>query len=357
MKVLHIITNTELGGAQSVCIFLANAASQEGNTVAVASMPGGYLWSQLDQNVLRFTVKTMVKPIRFFADIRCYLELKKIIMRFDPDVIHLHSSKAGALGRIAGMRYRNRIIYTVHGFDSICLRHRLFLPLERFLQHNCAAIVAVSNYDKIHLTEEKIHINVITIHNGIMPSKIAETKPFDSAGYKKVIMTIARISPQKRFVDFLDVASHRAMQDFLFVWVGGSAEKTLEELKQEYAIPPNVLLLGDYPDASSLLPYCDVFCLLTNYEGLPMTILEAMSQRKAIVASNVGGIPELVDDSNGILVNTEEETVIAIQQILSEDEKLKEMGEASFCKYTHHFTFEKMYYKYKRLYQTIFNNV
>jgi len=355
MRILHIITNTELGGAQSVCIFLANAAAQEQNTVAVASMPGGYLWDQLHPDIIRYPVKTMVKPISLFPDIRCYFELKKIIRCFGPDIIHLHSSKAGALGRIAGIKYKDRIVYTVHGFDSIRLRHRVFLPLERLLQRYCAAIVAVSCYDEMNLKKEKIYTNVLTIHNGVQSPKTAVLRPFDNSGYKKVIMTVARISPQKRFDGFLTVASHHEMQDFLFVWVGGAAGKTLDDLQQEYTIPPNVLLLGDYPDASSLLVYCDLFILLTNYEGLPMTILEAMAQGKVVVASAVGGIPELVDDSNGMLVKNDEDAVMAIHQLLADEEKLKQMEQISVYKYLNYFTFETMYHKYAELYKTIFN--
>ena len=115
------------------------------------------------------------------------------------------------------------------------------------------------------------------------------------------------------------------------------------------------MLLGDYAGASSLLVYCDLFMLLSDYEGMPMTILEAMSQRKAIVASNVGGIPELVDDSNGILVKTDEDAVIALQQLVNDDEKLKKMGQVSFHKYIQNFTFEQMYNKYYALYETIAN--
>ena len=72
MRILHIITNTELGGAQSVCIFLANAAAQEQNTVAVDSMPGGYLCDQFHHYILRYKVKTIVKQISIFTDIRFY---------------------------------------------------------------------------------------------------------------------------------------------------------------------------------------------------------------------------------------------------------------------------------------------
>lgn len=108
MKILHIITNTELGGAQTVCISLANMASDEGNIVAVASMNGGYLWDNLSSSVIQFKIKNMIKPIRLLPDLKCYFELKKVINEFAPDIIHLHSSKAGTLGRLAGFKYRKK---------------------------------------------------------------------------------------------------------------------------------------------------------------------------------------------------------------------------------------------------------
>ena len=353
MKILHVITNTELGGAQTVCIFLANMAACDGSTVAVASMPGGYLWNQLDKRIIRFTIESMVKPLCPYSDIKCYMQLKKHIEQFAPDIIHLHSSKAGALGRLAGRKYKNRIVYTVHGFDSIRLHYKMFLPLERWLQNYCGAIVAVSKYDEKNLRDAGITAHVHTIYNGIKLTGQTMLPPFDASSYKKVIMTIARISAQKRFAFFLQVAGHKDMKDYLFIWIGGAVEKTIDELRQEYTIPPNVLLLGDYPDASALLKYCDLFVLFTNYEGLPMTILEAMAQKKAVVASNVGGIPELIDDSNGILIQTDEAAVPSILSILNDENKSQTMGECSFTKYVHSFTLERMWKNYWKLYNEL----
>jgi len=353
MKILHIITNTELGGAQTVCISLANMASDEENIVAVASMDGGYLWDNLSSSVIQFKIKNMIKAIRLLPDLKCYFELKKVINEFAPGIIHLHSSKAGTLGRLAGFKYRKKIIYTVHGFDSIRLHHRIFLPLERFLQRFCGAIVAVSKYDEKKLYKEKITKNIKTIYNGISLNSVDSPKPFDSSSYKKVIMTIARISRQKRFESFLSIASDPVMKDYLFVWVGGSAEKSMDEIKKDYSIPSNVLLIGDYPKASSLLPYCDLFVLFSNYEGLPMTIIEAMAYKKAIVASNVGGISELVDVTNGALIETDDGAVEAIGAILQDDEKKAKMEKASFEKFSKFFTLDIMWKNYRSLYKEI----
>lgn len=354
MKILHIITNTELGGAQSVCISLANMASDEGNIVAVASMEGGYLWDNLFPSVIQFKIKNMIKPISLLPDLKCYFELKKVINTFSPDIIHLHSSKAAVLGRLAGKKYKKNIVYTVHGFDSIRIYHKIFLPLECFLQKRCGAIVAVSYYDEKNLRKEKITHNLQTIQNGIIRYEEKAVKPFDSAGYKKVVMTIARIAYPKNLDSFLSVASNPAMKGYLFVWVGGSVEKSMDEIKEEYYIPSNVLLLGDYPNASGILPYCDLFVLFSNYEGLPMTIIEAMAHKKAIVASNVGGIPELVDETNGVLVNSDSEAVTAIDKLLNKPELIEIMGQSSFKKYMQFFTMENMWKKYRSLYSELY---
>lgn len=353
MKILHIITNTELGGAQNVCISLANQATKAGNTVAVASMDGGYLWEHLAPTVIPLKIKSMIKQLHPIADIKCFFELKRTIKNFQPDIIHLHSSKAGALGRLAGKAYKNSIVYTVHGFDSIRLKHRFFLPLEYFLQNYCGAIVPVSKYDEKNLIKEKITKNVVTIQNGTVRPDKKQVCPYKKGSYKKIIMTIARISKPKKFDSFLQIAADPQMQKYLFVWVGGSKKKTIETIKQETAIPQNVILLGDYDNASSLIEYCDLFVLFSNYEGLPITIIEAMAQHKAIVASNVGGIFELVDESNGILINTDDEAVSSIEKILSDEKKLQLMEQASYEKYLENFTVEKMWDTYNHLYQQI----
>ena len=127
----------------------------------------------------------------------------------------------------------------------------------------------------------------------------------------------------------------------------------MDEIKKDYSIPSNVLLLGDYPNASSLLPYCDLFVLFSNYEGLPMTIIEAMAYKKAIVASNVGGISELVDVTNGALIETDDDAVEAIDAILQDDEKKAKMGKASFEKFSKFFTLDIMWKNYRSLYKEI----
>ncbi len=355
MKILHIITNTELGGAQKVCIELCHSAVNEGNTVALASMAGGYLWEQLPESCLQFQLKHMVKPIRLSKDVLAFFELKKILRKFNPDIIHLHSSKAGVLGRLAAFPHCRRVVYTVHGFDSIRLKYRIFLPLEKILQFFCGAIVGVSDYDNKNLNSEKIKKCVSTVYNGIDENTVAKATQFPVKTDKKIVMTIARISPPKKIQMFLDVAEQ--LPEYQFVWFGGSPEHTVEELPLIYKIPENVVLLGDIPNASSYIHFCDLFVLFSDFEGLPMTIIEAMSQKKAIVASNVGGIYELVDNSNGCLIeNTVDSACKAIRKILNDEELRLSMAEKSYQKFTTSLTLEKMWNCYKAIYKKLCKN-
>lgn len=356
MKILHIITNTELGGAQRVCIDLCNMAVSENNSVAVASMANGYLWNQLDRRVIQYQIKNLVKPISPKKDILVLFELRTIIKNFQPDIIHLHSSKAGVLGRLASIKNPKHIVYTVHGFDSIRLKHRIFLPIERLLQNFCGAIIGVSEYDKEKLLSEGIYKNVSVIYNGISEDNITKAKSLPcNIQNKKIIISIARISSQKNFPLFIEVAKN--LQEYTFIWIGNSSEHSTQNLYNVYSIPENVILLGDIPGASNYINLCDLFVLFSHFEGLPMTIIEAMSQKKAIVASNVGGIPELIDSSNGVLVsNNVEEICSAIKNIIENKKLLETMNNNSYKKYHSTFTLKTMWKNYKLVYYQLINH-
>ena len=352
MKVLQIITNTELGGAQRVCIDLALSAHKDNFTVAVASSEGGYLWDNLPKEIIQYPIPFLIKPIHFIKDLRVLLKIRSIIKKYKPDVTHLHSSKIGILGRLAAIGLKTKVIYTVHGFDSIRLNHRKFIHLERIFQQFTDYIVPVSEYDFNNLLKEKITKNLITIQNGVsIPCEKKHLSNNEKLKNKKIILTTARISPQKRFDFFISVARQFDPNEYIFIWIGGSTDKTLDELHTEYEIPENVIVTDHLTDANSYVHICDIFVLFSNYEGLPMTILEAMAQSKPIIASNVGGVSELVTKDNGFLIQTETEAVNAIKTLIDNSTFLESMGKASFDLYMKEFSLESMWKKYKKLYE------
>ena len=155
MRILQLITLSELGGAQSVVANLANQLSEIGYEVIVAAGEGdGKMWSMLRPEIEQVRCKHLRRALSPLNDFLTIIDFLKIYCKYKPDIIHLHSSKAGMLGRVAFPS--GKVIYTVHGFDSIRLAYRKFLPIERFMQRACKAIVGVSRYDERHLREERI---------------------------------------------------------------------------------------------------------------------------------------------------------------------------------------------------------
>jgi glycosyltransferase involved in cell wall biosynthesis len=165
MKIFQIVTLSELGGAQSVVVNLSNALSKEHEVIVIAGEGDGKMFNLLNIDIKYVKLNSLKRKISPVNEIRTICSFYQLYLKYRPDIIHLHSSKAGILGRLVFPR--NKVIYTVHGFDSIRLAYRKYLPIERFLQKRCKAIVAVSRYDENNLRAEHITHNVRCVYNGI----------------------------------------------------------------------------------------------------------------------------------------------------------------------------------------------
>lgn len=354
MKILQIITQSNLGGAQSVVINLANELCEKHEVYVAAGCDNNKLWQFLKPSIKKIELKHLYRDISPVNDLKSYYDLLKIRYSLQPDIVHLHSSKIGVLGRLAFNR--KKIVYTVHGFDSIRIANRKFLFLEKLLKKKVRTIVAVSKYDVENLGNEGIKNNVICIHNGIKDENLnLNSYNFDNIllhnilkvreNFKHLVCCIARDDKQKKIDLFIEIANN--MPDVAFIWIGN---------KKKYSIhSPNIFLFGEVPNASLYLNYMDLFILPTNYEGLPISIIEALSFSLPVVASNVGGISELIkNDENGLLVkNTLKEFTDAINHILSNEDKYKCMRKAARKTYEDNFTVDKMVKEYENLYYMI----
>lgn len=345
MRILQVITQSELGGAQTVVVQLANNLSKEHEVVLAAGQGDGKMWSMVNDQVTKEDCPHLQRSISLKNDLLAAIELRRLYKKYKPDVIHLHSSKAGTLGRIVFPS--KKTVYTVHGFDSVRLAFRKFLPIERFLQNFCKAVIGVSKYDERNLIAEGIKNNVTTIYNGIsVPdcSKISNMEVFNQS--KKVILAIARVAPPKRTDLFVDVA--RLLPQYNFVWIGNQNEVT------EFGkLPNNCYFLGNIPNAGAFCSKADLLMLPSNYEGLPMVILEAMSFGKPVVASDVGGISEIVrNDVNGYaLENNPQLFAEKIQYILEDEELYSKFCQNSLDIFQKELTVEKMVQQYLDVYQ------
>lgn len=342
MKILQIITLCELGGAQSVVINLANELCRNHEVIVAAGEGDGKMFGMLDRRVKIEHLKHLKRSLSPKNDFLELIELRKLYRKYRPDIIHLHSSKAGILGRIA--LPSKKIVYTVHGFDSIRVAYRKFLPVERFLQKSCKAIVGVSDYDKSWMERERITHNVSTIYNGIRMPRLQQEEKWNlpKATGRKRILCIARISPPKRLDIFIDTA--KLLTDYDFIWIGNRTEMPEH--------PQNVYFMGNIPNAAIYNNDADLFMLPSDYEGLPIVIIEAMSCKLPVVASNVGGISEIVvNGQNGYTVeNYATQFAQRINEILIDHEKYNAFSENSFRIFQEKLTVDKMVNSYLNIY-------
>lgn len=347
MKILQAITLAELGGAQSVLINLSNKAAEDGHEVYVVSEENGAMWDLLSQKIHKIKVKELRRNISLINDLKALLALREIYKQIKPDIIHLHSSKMGALGRLAFPR--DRIIYTVHGFDSVRLANPKFLIIEKLLKNRVKKIVAVSQYDKKNLKEEGIEKSVLTVYNGIQDidftKEITPNIDFDTLKKDyKIVMCIARLSPQKKFELFCEIAEKMSDEKIKFVWIGNK-----EDLKLPH---DNILMLGEIANAQDYLRYADLFILPSNYEGLPISIIESLAYKKPVIASNVGGISEILNGKNGFALENHLEIFIEkIKYVILDKDRYNQFCNNARESYEQRFTIDQMYSAYLELYE------
>lgn len=348
MKILQAITLADLGGAQSVLINLSNKAIEDGHDVYVVSEEQGAMWDLLSPKIHKIKIKELQRSINLISDFKVFLALRKLYNEIKPDIIHLHSSKMGALGRLAFPK--EKIIFTVHGFDSVRLANPKFLIVEKLLKSRAKNIVAVSDYDKMILKEEGIDKSVVTVYNGIQDIELTkEVIPkIDFDSLKKdynIVMCIARLSPQKKFELFCEVADKMVDEKIKFVWIGNKEEVKLSS--------KNILMLGEIANAQDYLRYADLFILPSNYEGLPISIIESLAYRKPVIASNVGGISEILNGKNGFALENQASLFVEkIKYVLMDEDRYSEFCSNARETYESQFTIENMYHNYLKLYET-----
>lgn len=340
MKILQIITLSELGGAQSVVINLANKLSQEHKVIVAAGEGDGKMWQGLNANIKKIHIKYLKRALSPVSDFLTLLLFVKLYYKYKPDIIHLHSSKVGILGRIVFPH--KKIIYTVHGFDSIRIAYRKYLPIEKFFQKKCKAIVGVSNYDKKNLLSEGVTNNVFCVFNGICQPQ-GDVELDIAREYTKRILCIARVAKPKRFDLFLETASR--LPQYAFVWIGN--QQKIEN------VPVNVFCLGNISNAGIYNNKTDLFMLASDYEGLPMVILEAMSFGRPVVASKVGGINEVIKDGvNGYTVdNTAKSFADKIEYVLEHRDVYDSFSENAIKLFNDNLTVDKMVNAYMNIYK------
>lgn len=316
-KLLFVITKSEWGGAGRYVFDLATSLSGTYDVSVILGLSGqgkkGTLAEKLEGRGIRtIAIPTLGRDLSAKGDRAAFFSLLKTFRDEKPDIVHLNSSKAGGLGALAARLARvPRIVYTAHGWafnEPVPALSRMFrwaASLATGLL--CHHVITVSRFDEMH---SPFGIEVTTIHNGIeapafLVKAAARARIAARAGVPEdtfIIGTIAELHENKG-LDILIEAFAGTSKGHLVIIGEGEERPALEALVKKLGIGERVHLVGFIGDAATLLPAFDIFALTSRKEGLPYVLLEAGFAEVPVIASMVGGIPEIVDDQlSGILV-------------------------------------------------------
>ncbi|MCF6097222.1 glycosyltransferase [Thermovorax subterraneus] len=333
-KVLHVITDTNIGGAGRYLLNLLSAWDESRYSVAVACPSGGELEKRLkDLGVKVYPLKGGEKSF----SISHVAQILGIIAREKVDLVHTHASLSG---RIAGRLLGRRVVLTRHWMGKKS-EMGIFRPLINriFYQLLTDRVIAVSRAVKVSLMEIGVPAWLIkTVYNGIDVPNISGNcgklrKALNVPERIPLIGMIGRLVPEKGHEYAIRAMPEilKKFRDTRLVLVGdGPFRPYLEDLCGKVGVKDKVVFLGFRKDVEEIAIDFDVILMPSLSEGLPLALLESMALGKPVVASEVGGIPEIIKDGvNGVLVPPEDAGALAerIIGLLMSNEMREKLGE------------------------------
>jgi glycosyltransferase involved in cell wall biosynthesis len=383
IKILHIITRLDMGGSAQNTIITCQELAAKYDIILAHGLSLESKMTDLEQQsvdrqiekakecgVRVIPIASLVRKIDPVNDIKAFLSILLLIIREKPFFIHTHSSKAGILGRLAAkICCVPIIIHTPHG--HVFFGHfgpfvsKVYLLIEKFFTLFTDRLVALTEgerKDYIELSVAKPE-KIVTIHSGVEIDlfkdshvNIEKKKKLLGLNLQSLVVgTVGWLLPIKGPMILLK-AMGRVWQkypDAQLVYVGkGDLYEALHGQALQMGIADRVKLMGWRDDIHEIMSVFDLFVLPSLNEGMGRVLVEAMAAGKPVVASNVGGIPDLVKDGkNGLLVEPGDTDGLsfAIQELLSDKKIRDEMGEKG-KNMAQSFSVEKMIEKINDLY-------
>lgn len=358
-KVLYVVTKANWGGAQRYVYDLA-VALKDMYDVSVAFGAPGRLEFELHAHGIRTkAIQSLQRDISFSTDVKAFFELIKIIKQEAPEVVHLNSSKAGGIGalaaRVAGVP---NIVFTVHGTPWDEDRNffwRLFAYIGSKLTFIlCHKVITITSDNHKRVPGSTL------IHNGIRPiyfySKDEAREKLMLPSNAFVIGGLGELTWNKGFHHLMRAAGEikRKQMPFLLVIAGDGEDKDfLKTMIAEEGLNGSVMMVGFLEEGARYLKAFDVFALPSVKEGLPYVLLEAGLAGVPVVASDLPGCKDIVDDrETGLLFESKNASDLArkIELLASEPDLKTDIGEALKEKVSREFSLDQMVKKTSALY-------
>jgi len=374
IRLLMGITLSECGGSQRVVYDIVANLPETLYDTTVLTSPGGEMLNWIsDLNKTRenkvkvITARCFRRKISIFHDTAAFFFVLKILIQNKYDIVHFHNSKMGVIGRFAAKIARvPKVYYTVHGWGlNPKTTGRLYGAmslLERTVSRLTTDVIFVSNSDRE--TGIRNHwaspYSSRLIYNGIAENQKGPSHLREELGIPvgiPIIVFVARLSEPKDPSFAVKVSAclvGNGIEHKLLMVGDGPKRQECESLVEELGLRGRVLMLGHRSDVRTLLMEADIFCLFTKWEGLPISVIEAMFAGLPVVANAVGGIPELVEQGkNGFLLDEFDVQKAAgfIARLIIEKDLRQAMGNASRAAALQRFSLGSMVEGYRHLYE------
>jgi glycosyltransferase involved in cell wall biosynthesis len=350
LAIVHVVSSLAIGGMEQVVLRLAVAQAKAGHRVSVLTLRGGALEEEARRQQLRVHVLQAGRVGRGVGALRyMYSE--------GPDIVHAHNPTALHYAVLARLVSRAAVVATIHGDQET--HARLGTALEWRLTSAVAVVSeAARNSLRLPCPPEKLWV----IYNGIAPSSsdagrrdAVRSEVHAGASFLGVI--VARIDGRKGHATLLESLRllRNANVDVVLLVVGDGAERNnLERQAGNLGLTGIARFLGARSDVDSLLDAADFFVLPSDAEGLPLSLLEAMIHGLPIVASRVGGVPELIQDgTHGILVppGDPQSLACAIRRLAEDRSLCSRLGASARARASEKFSLGATAGQYDQLYQ------
>ena len=307
MKITYICTNSDLAGAPIHVKGLILGLHHRVEIKAIFGEHGPIVDCLESAGVPCKVLSRMRSSISPINDLIVLLQLVKELLSYKPDIVHLHSAKAGMLGRLACIITRTPWVYTVHGwgwrgFGKI--KSNLLFFIEKILSFSfngfyiyVSKSVEDDGINKLKIDTRRSRV----IFNGV-----------DAFGYTAEpigplrILMAARVCKAKDHETLIRAFDCLTIPSILILCGEGTNTDEFKKLTLNWAPrrSTDIEFLGVCTDVPSLLQSVNIFSLISNFEALPISIIEAMASERAVIASDVGGVSELIQNNvNGLIVS------------------------------------------------------
>jgi glycosyltransferase involved in cell wall biosynthesis len=344
-RVLLLVTLAETGGAQTYVAALARALGPRCDVTVAAWGPGPLAAAVRAGGARYVPVRHVRRALSPWRDVLGLVELVRLIRRVGPDVVHANSSKAGVLGRAAAALCRVPVrVFTVHGWAFSAhqgLASALYLWADRLMAPLTTLTICVAE------SERRAGLAARTCRSDrtvVIPNAVEAppVPPRRHGGGRPRVVAVGRLAPPKDAATLIDALAALPPGLCTATLVGDGRERAELEARIAVAgVADRVELVGDRDDVPEQLARADVFVLSSRSEGAPMSILEAMAAGLPVVASAVGGVPELVaDGQTGLLVAAGDSAALAgaLRRLLEDPPLRARMGAAGAARVRERFS-------------------